>query len=279
MSEKQKIGQLGGPPPFSSSASSSSPAIQTTFACLQLSMTDRLRLINLPKSDIAAIESTIQTYWRNPSSWVGATGIQDIRSYGQAHELKMHGRPWTYTVSSENMAEPRRLVMRLLECLWDRGWIVKVATDVSSKPSDKDSILLRYQNPIPSKKLWMSLGFMQGDLLVISDPPPETSGSGFNFLGNLIRNLGDKVQRHRSLPNNSYEIKFKGYPWLANGEDAVKQRLLLIQLLEILEVHGWSLYTSVRIDSRPNAEQFSAADSWICQKDIDWAEGIPVYHP
>lgn len=158
--------------------------------------------------------------------------------------------------------------------------MVKAATDVSSKQRDKDSILLRHQTPAPSSRAWLALSFISGDLLVISDapPPPAQNGAKLGLTDSLVKALGARVQRHRPLPNRAYEIKFRGCPWRANGEDTVQQRMVLIALLDVLETYGWSLYTSVQLDPGPEGEQYSGADAWICQKEEGWEEGLPVYH-
>jgi len=41
------------------------------------------------------------------------------------------------------------------------------------------------------------------------------------------------------------EFKCKGYPWFAMGSEAVSTRLLILNMLSILEAHGFKLYISL----------------------------------
>jgi hypothetical protein len=41
------------------------------------------------------------------------------------------------------------------------------------------------------------------------------------------------------------EFKCKGYPWFATGAEAVTTRILLLNMLSVLEVHGFKLYASL----------------------------------
>ena len=250
------------------------PAFHTRFACLQLSMTDRLRLINLPQADTSAVHATVAQVWHDRRG-----SIQAERLYGGSHEIQLYGNPWSYSSIAERVVPRRRLVARVLACLWDRGWAVLAATDVSCTQRAKASVLLRRrQSPAPSRREWCALSFLSGDLLVVSDAPRAVKG-GRGLVEEMVAAMGLAGQRHRALPEQgAYEIKFKGYPWRAEREDTVKQRIMLITLLDVLERHGWSLYTSVQLDPGPEGETFSGADTWICQKEEAWEEDLPVYH-
>jgi len=122
------------PPPFEA-ASSSVPAagpsnqavFRTRFACITLNMTDRIRFINFPPSDVEILRDHVQRAWQK--------GIQDFRTYGQAKEIKLNGNPWRSDFSGSDGA--RRLVRKLLEALYDMGWVLQAAIDLSKKESDK----------------------------------------------------------------------------------------------------------------------------------------------
>ena len=65
------------------------PAVQATssyFACVLLSSTDKIRLLNFPESVVAAVETAIQQGWRH--------GIQEQGLFkGGGYEFKLVGRP------------------------------------------------------------------------------------------------------------------------------------------------------------------------------------------
>ena len=51
----------------------------------------------------------------------------------------------------------------------------------------------------------------------------------------------------------------------------MKLRLLILRILELLEMYGWSLYASV-------AQASNDSDSWYLVKQADWIPGNPVFH-
>jgi hypothetical protein len=101
---------------------------RTRFACISLHMTDRIRLLRFPSTDIPPIRTIIAQSWPR--------GIQDLRNYDQSSEMKLHGNPWS-TSAREQKTEARGLVMGLLAGLFEMGWVLKASVDVSKKEYDK----------------------------------------------------------------------------------------------------------------------------------------------
>lgn len=121
------------PPPFEAVASQSSrPApFETHFACVTLNEGDKLRFINFPPEHVTTCKNVINTAW--PS------GVQDVRPYGGSTEIKMHGYPWQ---TSSGKHDARRLMRRLLETLYDLGWVLQAGVDMSKKEYDKGRLSL-----------------------------------------------------------------------------------------------------------------------------------------
>ncbi|KAK9368721.1 hypothetical protein V1509DRAFT_639466 [Lipomyces kononenkoae] len=236
------------------------PAFRTSFACMSMHMSDRLRFVGFPMADVSQVIPGIQQAWPR--------GIKDTRTYDEAYEVKLHGYPWTATVGGDERINSCRLVSRILNSLFDLGWVLKASVDISKKEYDKDSLLFRHQNPPPSQCIWMAICFGKGDRLYIIDGPPELNRT-------LVNAYGSKIQSHKS--NQSvFEIKFHGFPWRAEGTATVHARLILLTLLECLEQHGFSLYAS--IDHYAASDGYSEVDTWYCNRQVNWAQGLPVYH-
>ena len=48
----------------------------------------------------------------------------------------------------------------------------------------------------------------------------------------------------------SYQLKLKGYPWSrSSGDDAVKNRMLIMKILQTMASYGWTLYSATNIDN------------------------------
>ena len=257
------------PPPYQEAAAKStgqgpsSSVFRTTFASVSLHMTDRIRLLNFPREEQSHIKTAVESAWER--------GIQDERMYGSSYELKLRGNPWGTHVRDQSVFESRKLMCSILGGLFDLGWVLKAAVDVSKKEFDKDTLLFRRQQPPPPRCHWICINFTRGDTIHILDAPQELADT-------LKQAYGERVQRCRAH-EPAFEIKFKGYPWLANGEETVRSREILLILLECLEQHGFSLYTSLDQDSGPGGNSHSSeSDTWYCNREMDWTPGAPIYH-
>jgi hypothetical protein len=113
--------------PAASSSAGTQPVFRTQFACITLNMTDLIRFINFPAQDVADLKGVIQAAWPE--------GIQQTGLYGRSTQIKLRGRPWTYRPYGAD--ESRLLVLRVLEVLYNRGWVLLVAMDMSKKQLDK----------------------------------------------------------------------------------------------------------------------------------------------
>lgn len=123
------------PPPFeaggfqgaTSDEKSQPGSFATPFACITLNMTDCIRFINFPREDVSALCNLIQTSWPK--------GAREPRPYGASQEVRLHGTPWSDDFSGNNNS--RRLIRKILETLFDRGWILQAGVDMSKKDQDK----------------------------------------------------------------------------------------------------------------------------------------------
>lgn len=76
----------------------------------------------------------------------------------------------------------------------------------------------------------------------------------------LITKLGpSRVQSHSPHSRGVYELKLYGSPWWANGSETMEVRALLLVLLEVLEIEGWTVYASV--DQKNGTEKRTETDT------------------
>jgi hypothetical protein len=100
---------------------------RTRFACVTLAALDRIRFIDFPLPVVNGMTQVITSTWPR--------GIQDRRLYAGAYEFKLRGYPWSSSSRGDNDA--RRLVRRLLEALYDSGWVLHMAVDIVRKETGK----------------------------------------------------------------------------------------------------------------------------------------------
>ncbi|KAK4034345.1 hypothetical protein C8A01DRAFT_18826 [Parachaetomium inaequale] len=242
--------------PAPSAAGSSAPLFRTPLACITLNHGDRIRFINLPEPDVAALRGVVQSTWPK--------GIQKIAPYGQAQELKLGGWPWRRTLAGFD--DSRRLLIRLLETLHDRGWVLHGAIDLSKKEHDTDTLVFRHQSPPPPSSDWLVVSVDDYDKLrIVSSPPPDLAAA-------VIGCFGPAVKRHQ-MDNSHLEIKFHGYPFCPSGTDEVNAGVMLLALLGTLEAFGFTLYANFvhTWGERPT-------DVLVLHRQKGWAPGMPIWH-
>jgi hypothetical protein len=125
-----------GPPSYGKSENNPLAQVssfRTRFASVSLHMTDRIRLLRFPEGDVSRIQGIIRSSWQR--------GIQDLRVYDQSNEIKLHGNPWGQNYATAQKLDARRLMMGLIRGLFDMGWILKAAVDISKKEYDKGPLL------------------------------------------------------------------------------------------------------------------------------------------
>lgn len=122
-------GPSGAPPAAAATSSATAPSFRTPFAAITLNMYDRIRLINFGEGDATAVVEVVKTWWR--------PGVSNIRPYGAATEIKCHGYPWQSSPGGPGDDGARRTLLHMLETLYDRGWVLQAAVDISMKTLDK----------------------------------------------------------------------------------------------------------------------------------------------
>lgn len=250
---------------FSTTSASGSapswPAFQSQFASISLHQSDRIRFMQFPAETLAGVRDVITRSYK--------PGIQDERPYAGSHEIKLKGYPWesigTYSTSS-------RVMMReLFSYLYSAGWIVHQTVDLSKVQFDKDTIIFRKQPVPPPQSCWFAMSFNYNDRIRLIGADRDLIGA---FQG-LLKSM-NLYQSETWKETDAFEFKLRGYPWMPTGEATMSMRLLILRMLELLEMNGWSIYASV--DQSNAAANSSEADSWYLVKAADWVPGNPVFH-
>lgn len=118
---------LDPPPSFEESISANPPIFKTQFACMSFHMYDLIRLINFTEVEVEAVKDVIKTRWE--------PGLGQTRPYGESTEICVSGKPWRYNYGGND--DSRRLLLGILERLFDLGWVVHCAVDVTRKSESK----------------------------------------------------------------------------------------------------------------------------------------------
>ncbi|KAF4970076.1 hypothetical protein FSARC_2822 [Fusarium sarcochroum] len=246
------------PPSFQETMAADPPVFKTQFACITFNMLDRIRLIKFSETEVLAVKEVIKARWQ--------PGLVQTRPYGESKEIQVRGSPWSY--KSDGNDDARRLILAILERLFDMGWVMQGAMDITRKSESKDSLIFRKQDPIPPPCDWICISFDSSDKLKIVDSPPK------DLTEAILKTFGNAVGRREIAPNR-VKIHIPGMPWKPSGTDTIKTRIILLRLIETLEMCGFTIYAT--IGSKGEDEE-GAADILICQRQKDWVPGAPIWH-
>jgi hypothetical protein len=206
--------------------STSSPQPRVVFASILMDQSDRLCLLRFPSIHIKSVHHAICASWPR--------GVQETHDCSGGYVFKLRGNPWSGRGDEAIFA--RRMMSKILETLANIGWVLAVTTYISKWTSDKDTLIFRYQQSPPPPAAWMSISFNQSDRIRLIDAPDE-------LIQYLTSYLNRVIQRHNRLKQEgTYEVQFRGYPWSVL---VTVFRPLLLELLEALDVNGWTVYASI----------------------------------
>ncbi|KAF5576684.1 hypothetical protein FPCIR_12474 [Fusarium pseudocircinatum] len=229
------------PPSFQETMASSPPIFQTQFACMTFNMFDRIRLINFTEAEVSAIKEVVAARWSAGLSHVQPSGGND---------------------------DSRRLMLRILERLFDMGWVLQGAMEITLKSESKDSLIFRKQDPIPPPCDWICISFDNSDKLKIIDSPPKD-------LTDAILQIFGRDVRRKEITSDRFKVHLANMPWNPSGTDTVQTRIILLKLIETLERCGFTIYAT--IGSKGEDEE-GAQDLLVCQRVKGWIPGAPIWH-
>ncbi|KAG9504892.1 hypothetical protein J7337_004871 [Fusarium musae] len=246
------------PPSFQETMASPPPMFQTQFACMTFNMFDRIRLINFTEAEVSAIKEVVAARW--------PAGISHVQPYGESMEFRLRGRPWLHRSGGND--DSRRLMLRILEKLFDMGWVLQGAMEITLKSESKDSLIFRKQDPIPPPCDWICISFDNSDKLKIIDSPPK------DLTDAILQIFGRDVRRKEITPDR-FKAHLANMPWNPSGTDTVQTRIILLKLIETLERCGFTIYAT--IGSKGEDEE-GAQDLLVCQRVKGWIPGAPIWH-
>ncbi|KAL6913624.1 hypothetical protein FSST1_011384 [Fusarium sambucinum] len=131
------------PPSFEESISADPPIFKTQFACITFNKHDRIRLMNFTQVEVQAVKQVVKTHWK--------PGLAQTRPYGESTEIWVRGRPWVY--DSNGNDDARRLILLILETLFDLGWVVQCSLDITRKSESKDAILQTFGRDVRRREI------------------------------------------------------------------------------------------------------------------------------
>ncbi|PMD19204.1 hypothetical protein NA56DRAFT_750676 [Hyaloscypha hepaticicola] len=185
-------------------------ASQTTFASITLHKSDSLHIFQLPQKEIDGLRKIIEQ--------CSEKGIQKERVLqSSCHEFKLRGNPWnTSSLTGMESISSRILIREMLAYLFSVGWMLHARSN--------DFFIFRHQ----------------------AAAPPDTECIAL-FRDDLRAQGVLQDEYWKEEENNAWEFKIKGRPWSGWGEEMDMGIPLLLRIVELLDMHGWRLYTNATL--------------------------------
>ncbi|KAM0264825.1 hypothetical protein ACHAPA_008072 [Fusarium lateritium] len=114
------------PPPFAQAVQDSpAPVSRSRFAIITRNALDRIRLIHFSEMEMVVIQEVIKANYER--------GIGKVYPGEESQEIKLKGLPWGYDFNGNE--EAILLVLRLLEALYNMGWMLYSPIEVTNRVS------------------------------------------------------------------------------------------------------------------------------------------------
>ncbi|KAL3429276.1 hypothetical protein BDV09DRAFT_200762 [Aspergillus tetrazonus] len=227
----------------------------SSFAMLSLGDSDKLRFIRFPDHLIVIASEVITRLWPK--------GIQKTQNFDESVQFKLKGNPLRYSFDGEKAAI-RVTIMGLLNAFAKEGWVVLPAGKVgrmgrgdSQSYGQGDSLVFHRQHP--QSRSWLCVSFDSADLLHLLNAPAELT----TF---ILASFGDRIEKcNKDFVSGNFELKFKGNPWTKTGaKGAVQCRLILLDLMQCFEEHGYTMCTALDIDGGLGGTEYkSNGEAWF----------------
>ncbi|KAF9895112.1 hypothetical protein FE257_000014 [Aspergillus nanangensis] len=242
-------------PPSAAHAEAQAPlkGQDTRYAMLTLAGGDRIRLLRFPEPITAVISEVTQQAWPK--------GIQAVRPAGESLEIKFKGNPFTYDGDPEKIAI-RLVLLGVLDALATEGWGVLPAAGGLGRLGKTDGTLVHKENLIfrrvePRSLSWLCLSFDSGNLLHLMRATDQLA------TGIMAVFAGKVEQCNKDLVSGHFEIKLAGKPWNGSGDTG----LLVMDLLQCLNDHGYILGSSVELDGGNGGDSYKTnGEVWFCYR-------------
>ncbi|XEV03450.1 hypothetical protein FSHL1_008737 [Fusarium sambucinum] len=245
-------------PPRYGKAIQNVPSTGNHFATITRSALDRINMIDFSETEIAAIHEVVSQNWPK--------GIMAVYPREQSREFKLKGYPWGY--DPNGCEESLLLVLRMIEALYNMGWVIYSAIEISKRVRTKDALVFRRQFHTLPPCEWVNISFHGGDKLKILNSPSS------DLVNDVITAFVKDIQRHEVTAERA-KIKFKGFPWRSVGhDDEDEAQMKLLTLLEVVERNGFTLYA--RTTAR-YSDETSESNVLIFQRRLDWVSGTSIY--
>ncbi|KAK0623188.1 hypothetical protein B0T14DRAFT_536134 [Immersiella caudata] len=227
-----------------------------SYAILSFHKTDTIKLLQFQEEIYLNMQSAILASWPP-----GVQSSGSLTSTPNSYQIKLKGKPFGW-MNDQDSVGGARLVRDLLAFLYHHNWEIVMPLSCARRLSAKDMLVFRLKSPSAGSMLpreWLAVSPSRSDrLYIIGDSQPNfesaTTSAVEHTPAHIVRLTVSitGILKEMDLLQKSeakyqwVEYKLKGRPWLYGGDAAVKTRLMLLRVFEMLESFGWTSHASIQ---------------------------------
>lgn len=214
--------------------------------CMYIASSDTLKFLYLPHQFGPVLTDLID----KSACW--SKGIQSSGEDEGTWKIKFRGNPWASIWS--DFVEARKLLLCAIETLSCFGWTPIVSTDLARIGRQGASVYFvprpGFVNGQPSSDpdALVCLALHRSDYIVVVPGQRITAPER----ANITVAVSDSIKRvwKSGIQDERAEVgckmfKLRGNPWHANGEETVRTRVLVMNLLQTMNYLGYELLAGV----------------------------------
>ncbi|XP_063728460.1 uncharacterized protein LOC134856018, partial [Symsagittifera roscoffensis] len=201
---------------------------------------DQLNVFNADEQLVGQIRSCIMYNWPK--------GIQRESRVSDVITFKLKGNP--FWPQSSDHAQFVHFACILLKELSRSGYIKIMSSDVNWYCSLSAWFFYKSPTTVANDIEFCAIDMWGWDKLKFFNLPPEINEA----MKYVVFENWKGVQQAR-VEDNIFTMKLKGFPWQnPGGEDGVRNRLLVMKMIQVMANYGWTLYSATNIDAQTGAD-------------------------
>ena len=203
---------------------------------------DQVQIFNADDHAVSILRNNLENNYK---------GIQKESRKDDAYIFKCRGYPFSTSYTSDHKMFINCMCIVLKE-MSEAGYIKIFSGDMNWYIDYSAWFFYKSPNAVARNMEFCAVDMWMYDKLKLFQCPPEICEA----LKYTVHENWRGIQRAED-EDKCYAIKIKGFPWSSNsGEDGVKNRILIMKLLQTMAAYGWTLYSATNIDGHTDTMFF-----------------------
>ncbi|XP_057290061.1 uncharacterized protein LOC130612728 isoform X2 [Hydractinia symbiolongicarpus] len=210
------------------------------FFSIGISLSDKLQINNCPVHLHSVIKDVCLSCW--------TIGSEEKHISDSTFEIKFKGNPWDFVNKTDKTESimARHMLKQIIQSLSAHQWLLYANSNLKSTA---DTLFFRHDPTLQGEIEFLSVSLNRSDRLRFIHMPDGIVADLEEVVRQIWYNGIQDIKDERPV---CYELKLKGNPWCASGNEAITSRLLIVKLMEKLSSYGYFVITGLDITRKTN---------------------------